>query len=158
LDQNLFQKPTWLVDVPYIWDITEAPDRALYTLVDNVVSPSNLLSIQKLTRLQQFAEYDGANYSPEEYLSDLTGMVFSELGRGGKVDSYRRYLQRRFVSSALSVVGSDAARSADGRNLLIGTLLDIQKKASKARSGDTATQAHWQTLSRQIEAALKELK
>ena len=45
LDQNLFQKPTWLVDVPYIWDITDRPDNYLYTLVNNVVSASNLLDI-----------------------------------------------------------------------------------------------------------------
>ena len=155
LDQNLFRKPSWLVDVPYIWDITDTPDNYLYTLVNNVVSASNLLSIQKLSRLQQFADYDAANYSPEEYLSDLTGMVFSELGKGGKVDSYRRYLQRRYVTTAISVVGSEAARSADGRNLLIGQLMDIEKKAAKAKSSDAATQAHWQALAREIQTALK---
>ena len=155
LDQNLFQKPTWLVDVPYIWDITDRPDNYLYPLVNNVVSASNLLDIYKLIRLQQFAEYDASNYSPEEYLSDLTGMIFSELGKGGKVGSYRRYLQRRYVTAALSVIGSEAARSADGRNLLIGQLVDIEKKAAKAKSSDTATQAHWQALAREIQTALK---
>ncbi len=158
LDQNLFQKPVWLVDVPYIWDITDRPDNYLYTLVNNVVSASNLLDINKLIRLQQFAEYDASNYTPEEYLGDLTGMVFSELNRGGRVDSYRRYLQRRFVSAAISAVSAASAQGTDGRNLLVGTLLDIQKKAAKAKSSDTATQAHWQALSRQIEAALKDLK
>ena len=158
LDEQIFHKPTWLVDVPYIWDVTDTPDNGLYTLLDNVVSPSNLLSIQKLSRLAQFAEYDSANYSPEEYLDDLAGLVFAELGRGGRVDSYRRHLQRRYVTSAISVVTSDAARTADARNLLVGQLLDIQKRAAKAKSSDTATQAHWQTLARQIETALKELK
>ncbi|MBO6237433.1 MAG: zinc-dependent metalloprotease, partial [Bacteroidales bacterium] len=158
LDENLFQKPAWLVDVPYIWDVTDAPDQQLYRLVDAVVSPSNLLSIQKLTRLQQFADSDSANYSPEEYLSDLTGKIFSELGRGGKVDSYRRYLQRRYVNAAITAVTAETARTADGRNLIIGQLLDIQKKAAKAKSSDAATQAHWQTLSRQITTALEDLK
>ena len=123
-----------------------------------MVSPSNLLSIQKLTRLQQFADSDSANYSPEEYLSDLTGKIFSELGRGGKVDSYRRYLQRRYVNAAITAVTAETARTADGRNLIIGQLLDIQKKAAKAKSSDAATQAHWQTLSRQITTALEDLK
>ena len=158
LNENLFKKPSWLVEVPYIWDITDTPDNYLYNLVNNVVSASNLLSIQKLNRLQQFAEYDASNYKPEEYLSDLEGMIFTELGKGGKVDSYRRYLQRRYVTAALSVIGSDAARTADGRNLLAGQLADIQKRAAKAKSSDAATQAHWQTLARQIETALKELK
>ncbi len=158
LNENIFQKPTWLVDLPYIYDVTEQPEQGLYSLVNNVVSPSNLLSIDKLTRLGSFAAYDSANYSPEEYLSDLTGMIFSELGRSGKVDSYRRYVQRRFVTAAISAVSADAARSADARNLIVGQLLDLQKRTAKAKSSDTATQAHWQMLSRQIEAALKDLK
>jgi len=158
LDEHLFNKPTWLVDVPYIWDVTDTPDQNLYRLVDAVVSPSNLLSIQKLNRLAQFAEYDSANYSPAEYLGDLTGKIFSELGRGGKVDSYRRYLQRRYVNATITAISAESARTSDARNLVIAQLLDIQKKAAKAKSSDAATQAHWQTLSRQIETAMKDLK
>jgi hypothetical protein len=158
LNENLFQKPSWLVEVPYIWDVTDSPDSYLYRLVDNVVSASNLLSLQKLARLGQFALYDGANYKPEEYLSDLQKMVFTELGKGAKVDSYRRHLQARYVSAALSAVTADSAVNADGRDLLVGQLMQIQKKAAKAKSSDPATQAHWQTLSSRIEAALKSLK
>ena len=158
LDDNLFKKPTWLVDVPYIWDLTENPDSYLYTLVNNVVSPSNLLSTSKLSRLANFATYDSSNYSPEEYLSDLSGKIFSELGKGSKVDSYRRYLQRRYVTSALTVVASDAAKTSDTRTLLLAQLSDLQKRMAKAKSSDKATQAHWQALSQQIEATLKDLK
>ena len=53
---------------------------------------------------------------------------------------------------------AETARTADGRNLIIGQLLDIQKKAAKAKSSDAATQAHWQTLSRHITTALEHLK
>ncbi len=158
LNEQLFQKPAWLVDVPYIFDLTDRPDNYLYPLVNNVVSASNLLDINKLVRLQQFAEYDASNYRPEEYLSDLQAMIFSELGKGGKVDSYRRYLQRRYVTAAISSAGSDAARSSDGRNLLVASLMDIQKRAAKAKSSDAATQAHWKALAQQIESALKEMK
>ncbi len=155
LNENLFQKPTWLVDVPYIFDLTDQPDSKLYTLINNVVSSSNLLSIAKLTRLEQFAQYDPSNYKPEEYLSDLTGMIFSELDKGRAVDSYRRYLQRRFVSSAIEVVNSTAAAAADGRTLLLATLMDIQKKAAKAKSSDSVTKAHWQAIAKQISDALE---
>ena len=158
LNENLFKKPAWLVEVPYIWDLTDRPDSYLYSMVDGIVSPNVLLNMAKLSRLEQFAQYDGSNYSPEEYLADLSSMIFAELGRGGKVDSYRRYLQRRYVASALSVVNNTANRTADGRNLIIAQLMDIQKRAAKARSSDTPTQAHWQTLARQIETELKELK
>ncbi|MBQ6044884.1 MAG: zinc-dependent metalloprotease [Bacteroidales bacterium] len=155
LNENLFTKPSWLVEVPYIFDITDQPDSYLYTLVNNVVSSSNLLSIAKLNRLGQFAQYDPSNYKPEEYLSDLTGMVFSELDKGRAVDSYRRYLQRRFVSAAIEVVNSSAAANSDGRTLLLATLLDIQKKAAKAKSSDSVTKAHWQALAKQIGDALE---
>ena len=155
LNQQLFTKPTWLVDVPYIFELTDQPDNNLYTLVNNVVSSSNLLSVAKLNRLAQFAEYDPSNYKPEEYLSDLTGMVFSELDKGRAVDSYRRYLQRRFVTAALEVVNSSNAATSDARTMLLATLMDLQKKASKAKSSDSLTKAHWQALAKQIGDALK---
>ena len=155
LDRNLFQKPSWLVEVPYIFNITDRPDTYLYSLVDNVVNASVLLDIAKLTRLEQFSLYDPSNYKPEEYLSDLTGMLFSELYKGKATDSYRRYLQRRFVSAAIDAANARGAAGTDGRALILGTLTELQKKAAKAKSSDTATQAHWQDIAKTIEKALK---
>ena len=153
LNDNLFRKPTWLVDVPYIWNVTDRPDSKLYPYVKSTVT--SLLNYQKLERLGQFADYGSGNYTPEEYLDDLTGLVFEELYKGRATDSWRRYLQRQFVASALDVVASKAAEGTDARTLLMGTLLDLQKKTAKAKSSDTATQAHWQDLSKMIEKALK---
>ena len=153
LNENLFQKPSWLVEVPYIFNLTDQPDSYLYTLVNNVVSSSVLLSTGKLDRLEQFAQYGAGNYTPEEYLSDLRGMVFTELDKGGKVDSYRRYLQQRYVSVALEVVKNNQVSGS--KALLLAQLTDIQKKAAKAKGGDDTTKAHWQSLARQIEQALK---
>ncbi len=155
LNENLFKKPAWLVDVPYIFNLTDRPDSYLYSSIDNVVSAGNLLNLQKLSRLEQFAQYDASNYKPEEYLSDLTGMIFEELYKGRTTDSYRRYLQRRFVSAALEAIGGRGAETTDGRALILGTLTDIQKKAAKAKSSDTATQAHWKSIAATIEKALK---
>lgn len=154
LNENLFNKPSWLVDVPYIHNITDRPDTYLNSLVDRVVSASNLLSVAKLDRMGQFAQSDDSNYAPEEYLSDLVGMIFSELGKGSKVDSYRRHLQRRFVSSALEVAGNDASGSSDGRTLVLAKLQDIQARASRAKSSDEATRAHWKAIALQIDKAL----
>ena len=155
LNENLFQKPTWLIDVPYMYNMTDSPDTYLYSLVNGVVSSGNLLNIQKLDRLGQFAQNDPANYSPEEYLSDLSGMIFSELYKGKATDSYRRYLQRRFVSAAIEAMNGRGAENSDGKALILGTLTEIQKKAAKAKSSDTVTQAHWQEIAKTIEKALK---
>ena len=155
LNDNLFKKPTWLVDVPYLYNLTDRPDTYLTALVNGVISSSNLLSVQKIARLEQFAEHDGGNYGADEYLSDLTGMVFEELYKGKATDSYRRYLQRHFVTVALEVIGTAPAGNTDVRALLTGTLMEIQKKAAKAKSSDPTTKAHWQTIAREIEKALK---
>ena len=155
LNDNLFRKPSWLVAEPWIFNLTDRPDTYLYSLVNNVVSASNLLNIQKLSRMEQFTTYGSDNYAPQEYLDDLAGMIFEELYKGRATDSYRRYLQRRYVTVALEVVNSPAAETTDGRTLLLGQLLDIQKKASKAKSSDAATHAHWQSLAKQIEKGLK---
>ena len=153
LNENLFVKPTWLVDVPYIFNLTDRPDNYLYTLVNNVVSSNVLLSTAKLDRMEQFAQYGPGNYTPEEYLEDLRSLVFQELDKGSKVDSYRRYLQQRYVSQAIAVVKADAVSGS--KALIQGQLMEIQKKAAKAKGPDTATKAHWQAIASQIEKALK---
>ncbi|MBO7077869.1 MAG: zinc-dependent metalloprotease [Bacteroidales bacterium] len=158
LDENLFHEPTWLVKVPYIWELTDRPDTYVSRLVNNVISSSSLLSVSKIARLGQFAQYDASNYKPEEYLADLEGLVFSELYKVGKVDGYRRFLQRRYVTVALEVAATAPARNTDVRALLVAQLDDIRKRAIRAKSADALTQAHWKTLASQIETGLKELK
>ena len=149
LNRRLFVKPAWLVEQPYIYQLTDTPEAKLYPLVNNVLSSSFLLSPDRLDRMAQLGDY-----SPEDYLSDLHGMVFSELEKGGKVSAYRRYLQTRFVTTALEVVKSSRAKSSPSRALLMGELMDIQKKAAKGKGPDAATKAHWQSLAQQIKEAL----
>ena len=155
LNQQLFKKPTWLVDVPYVYNLTDRPDSYLYTQVDNIISTSQLLEMARLNRMAQFSQDFSGTYSPQEYISDLSGMIFAELDKGGAVDSYRRYVQRRFVTVALDAVKAPANAMADGRTLLLAQLLDIHKKAAKARGGDAATKAHWQAIAKQIEDSLE---
>ena len=94
------------------------------------------------------------DYTPEEYLSDLHNMIFTELEKGGKVSSYRRYLQTRFVNTALEVVKADRSKSSPSRALLVGELLNIMDKASKVEGTD-ATAAHWRVMALQIEETFK---
>ena len=155
LNRRLFQKPSWLVEQPYIFNLSDhAEAQYLYPLINNVLGAGSLLSLAKLDRMASFAQASSDNYSPEEYLSDLHKMIFTELDKGGKVSSYRRYLQTRFVTTALEVVKSDRSKTSPSRALVMGEILSIQKAASKAKSSDAATQAHWQTLAKQIENAL----
>ena len=153
LNDNLFKKPSWLVDVPYIFEITDRPDSQIYPYAKSALT--SLLNVQKLDRMGQFADYGSGNYAPEEFLDDLTDMVFEELYKGRATDSWRRYLQRTYVSTAIEVMGSRLAEGTDARTLLLGKLTELQKKAAKAKSSDAATQAHWQDLAKMIEKAMK---
>jgi hypothetical protein len=154
LNQKVFTRPAWLVEQPYIFNLTDTPDTYLYPLVNNVISASSLLNLGRLDRMEQFAKADGGNYKPEDYLSDLHAMVFTELEKGGKVDSYRRYLQNRFVTTALEVVKADRSKTSPSRALVMGELISIQKKAAKTKGPDAATTAHWQAIAQQITNAL----
>ncbi len=150
LNRRLFVKPAWLVDQPYIYVLTDSPESKLYPLVNNIVSASFLLGIDRLDRMANLGDY-----APEEYLEDLHKMVFTELEKGGRVSAFRRYLQTRFVAVALEVVNSQRAKSSPSHALLLGELMDIQKKAAKGKGPDTATKAHWTALAAQIEKGLK---
>jgi len=155
LNEKLFNRPAWLVEQEYIFNLTDKPDNNLYPLINNIVNTGFLLSLDRMDRMEQFARADAANYAPAEYLKDLHGMIFSELEKGGKVDSYRRYLQTRFVTVAVDVLGSARAKNSTSAALLKGELLSIQKKAAKAKSSDLATQAHWQSIAQQIAKAME---
>lgn len=155
INDYLFVKPSWLVEVPYISNLTDTPDKYLYTIVNNVVSASGVLAPAKLDRMAAFAQQDKANYKPEEYLNDLYNYVFAELNNGKNVDSYRRYIQRKYVAAALDVVNSKANQFSDSRTLVLAELVKIQTKA-KARVGvgDAVTKAHWQEIVKTIEKGL----
>jgi hypothetical protein len=155
LNRRVFQKPSWLVEQPYIFNLTDTPEEKLYPLVNNVVSTGFLLSVERLDRMASFAQAGSGNYAPEDYLEDLHGMVFSELEKGGKVSSYRQYLQSRFVSAALDAVKAPRSKNSPSRALLIGELMDIQKKAAKGKGPDAATKGHWLSIAQQIEQGLK---
>ncbi len=154
INQRVFTRPSWIVEQPYIFNLTDKPDSYLYPFINNVISSSSLLSLDRMDRMDQFAKADASNYKPEDYIADLHDMIFTELEKGGKVDSYRRYLQNRFVTTALEVVGNARAKTSPSAALVMGELLNIQKKAAKVKGTD-ATAAHWQAIAQQIEKALK---
>lgn len=154
LNDYLFVEPTWLIDVPYIYNLTDQPERQLYSLVNNVVTASVLFDNAKLSRMSQFSQRDASNYKPEEYLTDLYNMIFTELNKGTKVSSYRRYVQRRYVVAALEALSNKSNDVYDTNALVLAELRKIADKAKRASSSDAVTKAHWQAIARQIEDGL----
>jgi hypothetical protein len=156
LNRHVFQKPEWMVSETYLSRFTENPDEYLYGLVDAALNAQTtaVINAEALARMQGFADRDAANYRPEEYLSDLYGLVFSELKSGAKVDSYRRYVQRRLVEESLKVVA--AKNDASDAKALVRYELQQLATQAEARSKtvtDKVTKAHWADLAKRIQDA-----
>jgi hypothetical protein len=158
LNRNVFQKPEWMVAEPYMARLTEAPDSYLYGLVNTAINAQGtaVINAEALSRMQSFADQSAENYRPEDYLTDLTALVFAELKSGAKVDSYRRYVQRRLVDEALKVVA--AKNDASDAKALVRYELQSLATQAEARSktvADKATKAHWADIASRIKDALE---
>lgn len=156
LNQNLFTEPKWLISEPYMSRISMNPQQYTTAQVDFVMTSTPLLQLRTLRNMQQFNDRDNKNYGPEEYLNDLYKMVFAELESGAKASTYRRYLQRAYVNTALKNIKN--SESNDARALLVAQLRKIQGKAKASASANATTKAHWNDLAEIIKQALEPTK
>lgn len=149
-NRNIFTAPTWLIDVPYINRISDNKEAFMERLGEFVVS--NLTNANILENLN-------SNYPVQEYLPELTQMLFKELYTNQTVSTYRRFLQRTFVNNLTGYFNS--AKINKGSDALAYTLLTLKElnkraKAALATSGDNMTRAHYIQISDQIERALNQ--
>ena len=79
--------------------------------------------------------------------------VYNVRDYGAKGDG--QTLDSPAINAAIEAVNGRGADGTDGKALILRTLTDLQKKASRAKSSDKATEAHWLDLARTIEKALK---
>ena len=149
-NRNIFTAPTWLIDVPYINRISDNKEALMERLGEFVVS--NLTNANILENLN-------SNYPVQEYLPELTQMLFKELYTNQPVSTYRRFLQRTFVNNLTGYFNS--AKINKGSDALAYTLLTLKElnkraKAASTTSGDNMTRAHYIQISDQIERALNQ--
>ena len=94
----------------------------------------------------------------EEYLPELQGMLFKELGNQGNVSKYRRELQRVYVYSLSKFFnGNKTGLGTDATAYVLHSLQELQKKLQTAthQSGiDTITKAHYTQLADEINRTL----
>lgn len=154
LDENLFQKPEWLVAEPWMYRISQRPDTYLFKQVDYVLKSTPVLDLQTLTDLQLYADRSSANYKPTEYLDDLYKVVFRELDSNATCSTFRRYLQRAYVNTAIARLTAKGSETSDARALLMAQIMKIQKKAKASAAADAVTKAHWADLANIIEQEL----
>lgn len=147
-ERHFFNAPTWIVDVPYINRILDNKEAYMEKLASSVMA--NLAGGYILEHLN-------SNYPVQEYLPELSGMVFKELNTKKSVTPYRRNLQRALVENLTDYFNSNKTNA--GSDALAYTLLTLknlkQRMLSASASGaDAMTRAHYAQLADQIDRSL----
>ena len=147
-EKHVFNAPTWLIDVPYIDRIQSDKESVMERVARFAIN--TLSSSYNLQRMN-------SNYPVQEYLPELTQMVFKELDNNSQpVTRYRRYLQRCLVNSLTSNFNQFKNHDpSDQLAITLHALKDLQKKAKAAAitQKDAITKAHYEQIVDQIERA-----
>ena len=142
MNDQFLNEPVWLKEVSYANRISRDPQN-LTTNV-GVRAVSNLMD--RLDHLNEF-------YSPQEYLTDLTKLIFSEADARKKVTRYRIALQNEMLRNLRQAYGNN---NTSIQPAVLYTLQQIQKKAKAASisAPDAESRAHWASVYDQIGRSL----
>lgn len=154
LNQNAFQTPAWLIDPEVVRRIE--PAGTLNRIRDAQVGVMNtLMGTNRFTRVTEQEAIDGKTaWSPTEFLATLRAGIWTELaGPTGKIDPYRRNLQRAWLDAAVAKLSGP---NTDEKSLYRAELksLEAALTTAVAKSVDKSTSAHLEAAKAQIGRAL----
>nr|MCR4593189.1 hypothetical protein [Bacteroidaceae bacterium] len=88
-------------------------------------------------------------YTPQQYLTDLSKLVFTELDNNRKVTPYRMALQNSMLNHLGRAFGNG---NQDIHPAVLYTLQQLQKKSKTASTSapDAESRAHWASIYDQI--------
>ena len=156
LDRHVFQTPTWLVDEDILSRIqaTGVVQRVRNLQVQTL---GRLFQGDRLNRMMENEALNGSNaYTMLSLFEDTRKSVFTEIGKGGKIDAYRRNLQRAYIDQmqALMQLENNTYDQSDIKAIARGTMETLKKDLTKAakRQSDTTTKYHMEDLVQRIES------
>lgn len=138
IDEQILHEPVWLREVSYAKRLTSDPQ----TL-------TNAVGEAAVTRLMDRLDALNDLYTPQQYLTDLTKVVFTELDNNKKVTPYRIALQNNMMFHLGRAFGNGNQKIHPA---VLFTLQQIQKKSKVASSSapDADSRAHWASIYDQI--------
>ncbi|MEG1580225.1 MAG: zinc-dependent metalloprotease [Bacteroidaceae bacterium] len=148
LNTQVFNEPSWIINVPYINRITpkqqDITTRIGETTVDRLSDASFICKLVE-------------TYKASEYLSDLTKMLFKETQSNTKVSTYRRSLQRRYTLNLVELY-KNYPPIIDERAAVLSMLKKIllTSKVSATKMRDEASKVHFSEIADYIEKALND--
>jgi len=158
IQEQLFETPEWLID-------TEIFNRIEWSgSVERIRSMQertlkNIISLGKMQRLIEAETYNEEDaYALTEMMSDLRKGIWSELGRGKEIDTYRRNLQRAHIDrlAEMMTAKNQSGRSrsryvkatavntsqSDIRAVVRAELKSLQRSLRNARGADEMSRIH----------------
>ncbi len=169
MNKEAFQTPTWMLNKDMLNKFRK-PGREEFPQKLQEASLTLMLSTSTLNKLMLAEKRFGtANAYPiDEYLTDLEQGVFDEVYNNKPIDSYRRYLQKRYVTFAVQIIKMQGRTldkpgdipdygSTDMASTLVAHLAKLQQATTKAltTAKDQQTRYHLQYLSDVITDTLK---
>ncbi|MCB0485875.1 MAG: zinc-dependent metalloprotease, partial [Flavobacteriaceae bacterium] len=150
INDELFKTPDWLINKDYIskTEYSGTVDR-IRNLQENRLE--SILDLGRLARVIENETLNGSSaYTLVELMTDLRNGVWSELGSGRKIDTYRRNLQKAYVDRLqyLMTVEKQNAPNFSSPYFKI-TRVDVNQ--SDIRS---AARAELETLKRNVRSAI----
>ncbi len=170
LAEYAFSDPTWAKNSEILSRINQSEFVDGYR--QRQVSVLNsLLDPSRLARLIEY-QYRGVDtYSPFEFLDDLRGTIFSNLGSNSSLSVYQRNLQRAYVERMEYLMTEElpslpaqfrrflgmtqiSVSQSDIRPMVREQLETLQTEVSRSNSRDRATRIHLADLDQRIENIL----
>lgn len=142
IDEQFLHEPMWLRDMPYAKRLARNPQ-----MMTNYVGQSAVVRL--MDRLDALNDL----YTPQQYLTDLTKLIFTELDSNKKVSPYRIVLQNTMFTHLNRAFNNG---NQDIHPAVLYTLQQLQKKtkAASASAPDAESRAHWASLYDQISRTL----
>jgi len=166
LQDQLFTTPEWMIDNNILNKIENNGNveriRGL-----QVRTLENVLDFGRLGRMIENETLNGKEaYTLTEMMNDLRSGIFSELGSGKKIDTYRRNLQRAYVDRLEHLLTEEQSgrRNATSVNVSQSDIRAIARaelntlkrsvRSAIGRTGDTLSRYHLQDLMERIDLIL----
>lgn len=165
LSDQIFTTPQWLLKSSVLTKINKSPIEVVEGLQNNVLN--RIMAENILNNIYAAQSMDANAYSLYDYLHDLKSSVFTELPAAGKIDLYRRNLQRNFVESLIERTATEksatpgrsaaASQHSDVKALVRGMLKEIRTEAANAsaKAQDAVAKYHLEDMVYTIDKALE---
>jgi hypothetical protein len=158
LSAQALDTPSWLFESPVLERVgIQGSSERIRGLMVSVLN--RMLDPSRMGRMAELQHVASGGYPLAEYLADVRGAVWTELGSGQNPDLYRRALQRAWVERMAFLMKEDITPPtgafaanlppvpsvvlSDIRPLVRQELTRMRTRLVAARGGDAVTRAHY---------------